>query len=238
MLNDFFNVSIHSHTSRSVVQATVDKRALATIPTYDHSYGTTLSSTLSTPRAFTFLSAADNTISNRSSGPPLTPPEQSPSIHSTLPSLFEPPESTHSTLRISTCMHHSHSLHAVAVRAASTSTTRSTSTPTHTHNLTHRSRATTKRGDEDYIKRPKDAFILFRHEFCSRKNKAEAASGAIGCSFGHVFRLLTHVAEHLCNLLVLSTTLFVLSTTLFRLARAVAQVCLRELLRVAVPWDK
>ncbi|EJD08309.1 uncharacterized protein FOMMEDRAFT_151072 [Fomitiporia mediterranea MF3/22] len=158
------------------LQVTVDKRALATIPTYDHSHGTTLSLTLytlsfpthsmlnatldrSTPRAFTFLSAADNIISNRSSGLPLTTPERSPSIHSTLPSLFEPPESTRSTLRISTCMHHSHSLHAVAVQPQPPQPTQPQ--PTHTRNLTHRSRVTTKRGDEDYIKQPKDAFILF-----------------------------------------------------------------------------
>ncbi|EJD08258.1 uncharacterized protein FOMMEDRAFT_150996 [Fomitiporia mediterranea MF3/22] len=193
MLNDFFNVSIHSRTSCSVVQATVDKRVLATIPTYNHSHGMTLSLTLytlsfpthsmlnvtlnrSTPHAFTFLSAADNTISNGSSGLPLTPPEQSLSIHSTLPSLFELPESTCSMLRISTCMHHSHSLHAVTVQPQPPQPARPQ--PTRTRNLTHRSRATAKRGDKDYIKQPKDAFILFRHEFCSRKNKAEAASGA------------------------------------------------------------
>ncbi|EJC98679.1 uncharacterized protein FOMMEDRAFT_161510 [Fomitiporia mediterranea MF3/22] len=134
------------------LQATVDKRALATIPTYDHSHGTTLSLTLSTPRAFTFPSAADNTISNGSSGPPLTPLELSPSIRSTSPSLFEPvqpqpPQPARPHL-------------------------------THTRNLTHRSRVTTNCSDKDYIKRPEDAFILFRHEFYSRKNKAEAAGGA------------------------------------------------------------
>ncbi|EJC99784.1 uncharacterized protein FOMMEDRAFT_160225 [Fomitiporia mediterranea MF3/22] len=178
MPNDFFNVSIHSRTSCSVVQATVDKCALATIPTYDHSHGTTLSSTLyelpfpthsmlnitlyrSTPCAFTFPSAADNTISNGSSGPPLTPLELNLSIRSTSPSLFEPPESTRSTLRISTCMHHSHLLHAVAVQPQPPQPTRPH--PTHTHNLTHRSRVTTKRGDEDYIKRPKDVLNQLVH---------------------------------------------------------------------------
>ncbi|EJD06293.1 uncharacterized protein FOMMEDRAFT_153719 [Fomitiporia mediterranea MF3/22] len=173
------------------LQATVDKRALAAIPTYDHSHGTTLSLTLyalsfpthsmlnitlyrSTPRAFTFPSAADNTISNGSSGPPLTPLELSPSIRSTSPSLFELPESTRSTLRISTCMHYSHSLHAVTPQPPQPARPH----PTHTRNLTHRSRVTTNRSDKDYIKRPEDAFILFRHKFYSRKNKAEAAGGA------------------------------------------------------------
>ncbi|EJC97284.1 uncharacterized protein FOMMEDRAFT_24600, partial [Fomitiporia mediterranea MF3/22] len=130
------------------MQATVNKCALATIPTYDHSHGTTLSLTmyvLSTPRAFTFLSTVDNTILNRSSGPPLTPPEQSPSIHSTLPSLFEPPESTHSMLRISTYIHHSHLLHAVTVVQPQPPQP-ARPQPTHTHNLTHRSQATAKRG--------------------------------------------------------------------------------------------
>ncbi|KAL5476619.1 RFG1_1 [Sanghuangporus weigelae] len=32
------------------------------------------------------------------------------------------------------------------------------------------------RGDEDYIKRPENAFILFRRECCLRKNEAEAAT--------------------------------------------------------------
>ncbi|EJC97273.1 uncharacterized protein FOMMEDRAFT_164195 [Fomitiporia mediterranea MF3/22] len=192
MPNDFFNVSIHSRTSRSVVQATVNKCMLATIPTYDHSHGTTLSSTLyalsfpthsmlnitlyrSTPRAFTFPSAADNTISNGSSGLPLTPLELSLSIRSTSPSLFEPRESTRSTLQISTCMHYSHSLHAVAAQPQPPQPARPH--PTRTRNLAHRSRVTTKRGDEDYVERSEDAFILFQHESHSQNNEAEAAGG-------------------------------------------------------------
>ncbi|EJD06795.1 uncharacterized protein FOMMEDRAFT_152105 [Fomitiporia mediterranea MF3/22] len=67
MLNDFFNNSMHSHTSsRSAAQATIGKHTLATIAGHD-------------------------TVSNnRSSGPPLTPPELSPSTPSTSPPPFEP----------------------------------------------------------------------------------------------------------------------------------------------------
>ncbi|TDL25395.1 hypothetical protein BD410DRAFT_785326 [Rickenella mellea] len=35
-----------------------------------------------------------------------------------------------------------------------------------------------KKGDEDYIKRPENAFILFRRDCCMKKNAAEAAGGA------------------------------------------------------------
>ena len=35
-----------------------------------------------------------------------------------------------------------------------------------------------KRGDEDYIKRPENAFILFRRECCLKKNAEEAAAAA------------------------------------------------------------
>ncbi|KAI5118146.1 hypothetical protein M0805_008152 [Coniferiporia weirii] len=37
-----------------------------------------------------------------------------------------------------------------------------------------------KRGDEDYIKRPENAFILFRRDCCLRKNEAEAAAASEG----------------------------------------------------------
>lgn len=35
-----------------------------------------------------------------------------------------------------------------------------------------------KRGDEDYIKRPENAFILFRRDCCLRKNQVEAEAAA------------------------------------------------------------
>ncbi|EJD03351.1 uncharacterized protein FOMMEDRAFT_156750 [Fomitiporia mediterranea MF3/22] len=87
----------------------------------DHSQGTILFPTLRTlsfpthhfmldiildgptPRAFTFPSVVHDTISNhRSSGPPLTPPEPSPSTPSTSPSPFEPERPRDTPLQSST----------------------------------------------------------------------------------------------------------------------------------------
>ena len=48
------------------------------------------------------------------------------------------------------------------------------------HHHGHGNERQPKRGDEDCIKRPENAFILFRHECCLRKNEAEAAAAAEG----------------------------------------------------------
>ncbi|EJD01765.1 uncharacterized protein FOMMEDRAFT_158927 [Fomitiporia mediterranea MF3/22] len=95
-------------SSCSAAQATIDEHTLATMSLCNHSQGAILSPTpraLSfpthhsmlvitldgpTPRAFTFPSAVHDSISNGSSGPPLTLPEPSPSTPFTSLSPFEP----------------------------------------------------------------------------------------------------------------------------------------------------
>ena len=86
-------------------QHELDEQALAM---YDHSQGAAILSPTPraltfpshpmldisldgpTPRAFTFPSSVHDSFSNANRGPPLTPPEPSPSTPSTSPSPFEP----------------------------------------------------------------------------------------------------------------------------------------------------
>ncbi|EJD04626.1 uncharacterized protein FOMMEDRAFT_155779 [Fomitiporia mediterranea MF3/22] len=204
MLNDFFNNSMHSRTSsRSAAQATISEHTLATMSMYNHSQGAILSPT---PRVLSFpthhsmldvhlhylVSFMDTVSNNGSSGPPLTPPELSPSTPSTSPPPFEPerprdtplqsspttqftvppiPKSSRSTLRITTPVHCSHSLHAIAIHPSPRST-RQSHNFSHKHNLNLHN---TYNLTTDHIKRPKDAFIVFCRECCLKKNEAEAA---------------------------------------------------------------
>ena len=188
-----------------------------------------------TPRAFTFPSSVHDSFSNANRGPPLTPPEPSPSTPSTSPSPFEPervqnasqpqlqqvgqpqftaphiarrsqsmqreradtaspaaqissfnaPEanpgapltlaarrrgSSISSLAIPNS--HSHTLNfgqSAAQPASQTSQVPPQPLPpnphAHTLQLTGTERRP-KRGDEDYVKRAENAFILFRRECC------------------------------------------------------------------------
>ncbi|EJC97389.1 uncharacterized protein FOMMEDRAFT_163623 [Fomitiporia mediterranea MF3/22] len=178
----------------------------------------------STLRAFTFLSAVHDTISNGSSDPPLLS-QPGLSTLSTSPSPFKPERPRDTPLKSSTatavftappiaCRSQNmqcacsdmfsptaqiSSFNApdfnpgepltLAVRCRSASIFSLLLRSLNLHNLldpnphAHAIRLTeserrSKRGDEDYVEQPEDAFIIFRHESRSQKNQAEAASGA------------------------------------------------------------
>ncbi|KAL5522919.1 hypothetical protein ACEPAF_1186 [Sanghuangporus sanghuang] len=202
-----------------------------------------------TPRAFTFPSTVHDSLSNGNHGPPLTPPEPSPSTPSTSPSPFEPERPQNASqpqlqqqpgLPQFTAPHiarRSQSVQRVRADTASPaaqissfnapdahpgapltlaarrrgSSISSLALPAHSHTLNFSqppapqpapqaqqvppplppnphahtlqlagTERRPKRGDEDYIKRPENAFILFRRECCLRKNEAEVAAAQEG----------------------------------------------------------
>ncbi|EJD02032.1 uncharacterized protein FOMMEDRAFT_157217 [Fomitiporia mediterranea MF3/22] len=91
-------MSMYNHSQGTILFPTL--RALS-FPTHHSMLDITLDGP--TPRAFTFPSAVNDTISNHeSSGPPLTPPEPSPSTPSTSPSPFEPERPRGTPLQSST----------------------------------------------------------------------------------------------------------------------------------------
>lgn len=122
-----------------------------------------------TPRAFTFPNV--HTPSPSPSNSPFDPDLRTLSF--TTP---PPPHKTHTP---------SSSISSISSLSLTTNTTSSADVPTTPSS--HRRRRSTvsdiserrpKKGDEDYIKRPENAFILFRRKCCEDRNLAQGAGDA------------------------------------------------------------
>ena len=127
-----------------------------------------------TPRAFTFPLNVHS---------PSPSPSNSPFEPDLRPLTFSTPPPSNKTHTPSSSIS---SISSLSVTAASTASTLSADVPA-TPSSCHRRRRSTvsdinerrpKKGDEDYIKRPENAFILFRRKCCEDRNLAQGAGDA------------------------------------------------------------
>ncbi|EJC97355.1 uncharacterized protein FOMMEDRAFT_163791 [Fomitiporia mediterranea MF3/22] len=201
MPNDFSNNSMHSHTSsRSAAQATIGEYALATMSMYDHSSGAILSPT---PRAL-LPHLPSYTCRHPRWAHAVAPLLSRLRLPSTSPSPFEPErpretpcnrrlkrtrtDTVSSAVRISLFNTPDLNLHTPLILAARCRGARSLNhhnlLDLNSHLLAIQLAGTEQRpkhGDEGYVERPENAFILFQHKSYSQKNEAEAAGG-VGCA--------------------------------------------------------